>query len=244
MKRYKNNNFRYSSKRSLQKRRKNFLIILLLGGIFLYLLFAWFLPTLIGGLSIFNKFKPVQKPQTPVSENATLAPPVLNIPYEATNSSSIDIKGYSLPNTKVEIYIDDELKSTTETNNDGSFVAASVDLGLGTNNISGKTIDEKGNKSLASKNIQIQYINEKPKLEINQPEDNQVVKDKKLQVSGTVEGSGSVSIHINGSLSIVGSDGKFSQTIDLNEGDNNITIIATDSAGNSTQISRKVTFQP
>lgn len=234
------------SKRRQNKEKRRLIITFLIGAFLLYFLFSWFLPSLIGGLSLLNRFKPQPKQDTPVSESATLAPPVLNIPFEATASSEIKVRGYSLPNTEVEIYIDDDLKTTVKTSPDGSFTSDEVSLSLGTNNISGKTVDDKGNKSLSSKPIQINYDSEKPKLDVSSPSDNQEIKggDKKVTVSGTTDSNKEITITANGTRLIVNSDGNFSKSLDINEGENNITVVAKDVAGNTTQITRKVTYQP
>jgi bacillopeptidase F len=107
-------------------------------------------------------------------------------------------------------------------------------------------MDEQGNKSLSSKPIYIYYSNEKPILEINSPSDNQTIKggDKKVTVSGKTNSDKEIVININGIMTIVGSDGSFSQNININEGDNNITITASDKTGNVTSESRKVIYQP
>ncbi len=199
----------------------------------------------MGGLSVLNNFKPTEEKQTSISENASLAPPVLNIPYEATNTASIKVRGYSQPESKVEIYLDDELKSETEVSSDGSFTTDEISLNLGSNNLSGKTIDEKGNKSFSSKPIRITYESEKPLLEVKDPQDNLVVTgDKKVTVSGTTNANKGINVTAGGIRLIVSSEGQFSQVIDISEGDNNIVIIATDTAGNTTQVTRKVTHQP
>lgn len=235
----------FSARRQSRKSKNKFIITLILSVVLLYASVTWILPTLIGGLSFVNKFKPTPTKETPISENATLAPPVLNIPYEATNSASIRIKGYTLPGASVEIYLDDELKTTTKASGDGSFMTDLVELNIGTNNISGKTIDEKNNKSLLSKPIKIIYDNEKPKLELTSPQDNQTLSgDKKVTVLGSTDPDNDISITINGTRAIVNSEGNFSQTIDINDGENNIVVISLDPAGNTTQTSRKVIYSP
>lgn len=243
---------RYSSKskplsvRRLEKKGKRRLMFTIFLGMFLlYALFSWILPTLVGGLSVINRFKPESQIASSVADNATLAPPILNIPYEATNTATVSLKGYAAATSKVEIYIDDELKTTTDAKEDGSFSTDSIMLNLGTNNISGKAIDEKGNKSLSSKPIRITYENEKPTLELREPQDNAVVKgEKKITVSGSTDANKGISVTANGIRFIVGSEGQFSQVIEIADGDNNIVVVATDTAGNTTQTTRKVTLEP
>jgi hypothetical protein len=241
--------YSYSSKssytpRSLRnkekKTKKALYRNIVLGVLILYATFAWILPNLVGGLSFLHRSP--KSSNSPVSENTTLAPPVLNIPYEATNTATIRISGYASPNSKVQIYLDDDPKTTAQTNSDGNFRSDDIALVLGTNNIYGKTVDDKNSSSLPSKTIQLTYSNDKPTLDISSPSDNTQVKggDKKVNVSGTTEASDNVSV--NGITVIVSSDGHFSYDAPLNDGDNTLTITSTNSVGNSTQVQRKVTY--
>lgn len=235
----------FLAKRSEKKAKRRLLLTIFIGGFFLFFFLTWALPMLIGSLSILNKFKDQPKKEVSISENATLAPPVLNVPFEATSTAKIIIKGYATPNSKVEIYVDQELNNNAQTNTDGSFTIENINLSIGTNNIYGQTIDDKGNKSFPSKPISIIYDNEKPKLEINEPTDNQIIKgDKKVKVSGLTDSQESISVTINGNKVIVDSTGNFSQTLEISEGENNILIKAIDSAGNITQTSSVVVFEP
>lgn len=232
-----------SLKRLERKGRRNLIISIILLLIFIYFLISWGIPYVVGSLSVFNKFKTVNIEKSAV-EDITLAPPVLNIPFEATNTASIEISGYALANAEVEIYVDDNLQETVKTEPDGSFKAV-ADLTVGTNNIHGKTIDLQNNrKSLDSKDIKIIYNNEKPTLEVLEPEDNKQIKggDKKTKVSGSTETQNNVTI--NGTTAIVQNDGKFSLEIPINEGDNQITIQATNQFGSTAQIQRKVNYSP
>lgn len=233
-----------SLRRLERKSKRNLFLSIGLIVFFLYLIIAWGLPALIGGLSVFNKFKP-SSPKPSAIEDSAIAPPVLNIPYEATNSASIRISGYATPQAKVEIYLDDELKTVAETDENGNFTSDNVELALGNNNISSKTVlNSSGDikKSLASKSIRLIYSNEKPKLDLSSPSDNQQIKggDKKITVSGTTDPSNNLTI--NGSTIILNQDGGFSKDIQINDGDNTITVVATDSIGNSTKIERKVNY--
>lgn len=239
--------YRYRSRRSARKLarkdRRNFILTLFLVGILIYATFAWILPSLIGGIGFINsKIKPPQKVVT--LENNTLAPPVLTIPYEATNSAQIDISGYSTPYSKVKLYLDDEVKQTIDVSGDGSFIFKNVFLKIGTNNIYGKTLDDKGNDSLSSKSIKLFYNNEKPNLTLNEPEDNKKIQggDKKVKVYGRTDPG--VKVFINGNQVIVDRDGNFSAEQTLNDGDNIISVKAIDLASNTTEVERRVIYTP
>lgn len=238
--------YRYRSRRSVRKlarkSRRNFIITLALIAVLIYATIQWILPSLISGLGfITGIIKPSKKIIT--QENASLAPPVLNILYEATNTSQINIAGYASPKTKVSIYVDDELKDSTESLEDGSFELKDISLSLGTNNIFGKTSDARG-ESLPSKLIKIIYDNEKPFLEISEPEDGKTIQggDKKVKVAGKTEPQAQV--FVNETRVVVSFNGNFSTDYPLNEGDNIITIKALDQASNNIEKVRKVTFKP
>jgi len=253
MRRYSSYSTRSSASRSSQytprsirnrekKTKKTLIRNIVLGVLVIYVVFAWILPALVGGLSGVHKTQAVTANTKPIAESATLAPPVLNIPYEATNSATIKISGYAIPNAKVEIYFDDDIKASSSTDGNGNFSTDDLPLVLGVNNIYGKTIDDKGQASLPSKSIQLTYSNDKPKLDLSSPSDNAQVKggDKKITVSGTTDPGSNISVNSN--TVIVGSDGTFSTDATLNDGDNTISVTATNNVGNTTQISRKVNY--
>ncbi len=226
-----------------QNPQKRLIITVIIAGVILYVTVFWILPALINGIGFFTDIFKSSKHKTQVSENATLAPPVFNIPFEATNTGQLTFTGFATPNTKVELYLDNELRETLKTSFDGSFTFQNIDLALGTNNIFGKTLDDKNKESLPSKTIQLLYDGEKPKLELTEPEDGrQVQGTRQLNVSGVTDPD--AQIYINDSQVIVKSDGTFTNQFNLSDGDNNIIIKAKDKAGNTTELARKIHFQP
>lgn len=240
---------RYRSRRSVKRlarrSRRNFILTLVLVGILIYSTITWVLPSFIGTLGFLkNTIQQPQKTITKPSENSALAPPVLNIPYEATNTAAVDIKGFGTPNSKVKLYIDDNPEQTVDVSGDGSFNFEDVSLNLGTNNIYGKTLDDTEKESLPSKTIKLFYDNEKPPLTIFEPEDGRKIAggDKKVKVSGKTDPG--VKVFVNETQVIVKSDGSFGMDQPLNDGDNIISIKAVDSASNITDIQRAVIYQP
>lgn len=237
--------YKYRSiKRYQKKSKRRFLTTIIIILVLFYVTFTWILPFLIGGVGFVKNFtNPSRKVITP-SDQTTLAPPVLNIPYEATNTAQIDIAGYASPGAKVGLFLDDDKKQTVDVSGDGSFKFSDVSLSLGTNNIYGKSIDEKNQESLPSKTLVIIFDNEKPNLDISEPADNTIINggEKKVKISGKTEAG--VLVYVNGNQVIVDKDGNFATIQDLNEGDNNFDIKATDAATNSNEVSRKVIFHP
>lgn len=235
--------YQYRSARRLQnKSKRNFLINVIIIIALLYTTFFWILPSLINGLGFIKNFtNPSQKIVT--EDPITLAPPVFNIPYEATNTAQIEIPGYATPNSKVELFLDDGEKGTIEVGDDGSFIFRDINLNFGTNNIYGKTVDEKGIESLPSKTLIIIFDNEKPPLDVSEPEDGKKVQgERKIKFAGKTEIGAKV--YINGNQIIVDKDGNFSSDQSLNDGDNNYTVRASDSALNFSELSRMINFTP
>lgn len=231
-----------SIRRLQQKSRRNFIFAAIGIVIFFYLFLTWGLPSLIGSLSIINQKKVVKEKQA--SDEVTLAPPVLNIPFEATNSSALKVSGFTNPKSKVDIYLDDVKSASAIAEDDGRFTAGTLTLSVGENYISGKTIDEKGVESLSSKPIKVLYDNQKPKLDLSEPSPDKEIKggDKKVTVQGTTDPGNSVTV--NSSIVIVNPEGAFSIIQDLQEGDNEIVVSASDSYGNTSEVKRKVKYTP
>lgn len=226
-----------------RKNRRNFLATLIIIAILLYVALSWALPNLINILGTASKiFKQTSKTES-ISDRSSLAPPVLFIPYEATNSAKIDIKGYAQSGLKIKIFLDNELKGETDVLEDGSFIVKNIELNLGTQDLFGKTIDDKGQESLISKIVKITYDNEKPTLEITEPEDNKEIKDnRKVKISGKTEVG--TQVFVNSSQVIIDSEGKFQTELSLSDGENIFTIKAEDKATNYTEIIRRVLFKP
>jgi len=84
-----------------------------------------------------------------------------------------------------------------------------------------------------------------PKIEINSPDNNFTVDTDTVHVSGMAidNESGIDKVTINGSEVSVTSDGSFSKSVNLTEGTNTITIIATDKAENKSTKTIMVTYQ-
>lgn len=239
---YRSTAYRPRSLRHSESKAKKKLIYTIVGILIAtYVLFNWGLPFIIGHLSFLNKReKPIDAETLRIDE--AIAPPVLYIPFEATNSASLPISGYAAPLSKVEVYIDEEIKAQVSTDSEGKFLTSPIALNLGTNNISAVTINDSDKKSLPSKNIKLFFSNEKPGLEISEPGDGTEVKggDKKVKVAGKTDANNSITV--NGATVIVDSEGNFQTVIPLNDGDNTITIISSNSFGNSNQIQRNVKF--
>jgi hypothetical protein len=236
-------NYTPRSMRRIQKNvKKHFIIVVLLILAFAYVAFAYIIPFLVGGLTYFNRYKDVEEGVN-IVDDMTVAPPTLNIPFEATNTATIRITGYATRDSKVEIYVGNDLKETLATQADGSFSAEAIPLNDGNNAIYGKTVID-GKNSLPSKAIKIAYSDEKPKLTITEPVDNAEIKggDKKVKITGETDIDNSVMV--NGAYVIVNYDGKFNKEVSLNDGDNTITVQSTNIYGTTTTLTKLVKYSP
>lgn len=119
----------------------------------------------------------------------------------------------------------------------------STALADGSHTIAFNAKDNDGNAA-AQKTVTFVVDTVAPTLTITSPNDNIKVNQATCVVSGTTNDATSspVSVTINGTSVTVGADGSFSKSITLNEGTNTITIVATDSAGKSTTVTRTVTL--
>lgn len=241
--------YKYSSRlarNQAKKSKRKFTLSIIFIILILYATLMWVLPNFIGALGLISGIlKPNnQINQVSTADNSLFAPPVLTIPFESTNSSQIIIEGYAAPNSKVAIYVEDKQIIEAKTKPDGSFTTDKIDLSLGTNNIYGKTIDDKENGSLPSKTLKVFYDNEKPTLEIGEPEDNKTITggDKKVTVKGKTDPG--TNIFINYQKIILDSEGNFQQSVSINDRENILTVKARDSAGNETEVARKVIYKP
>lgn len=233
----------YRLNRKYVKRSKTrFFTTIIIIIVLLYLTITWFLPNFITGLGLISgEFKPKKDQVKSPTEQAIIAPPTLSIPFEATNSSEIEIKGYSSSGSKVKIFLDDNEQETVQAISDGSF-SSRLKLTFGTNNIYAQSIDE-NNESLPSKIVKVVFDRDRPSLQIFEPEDNKIITgEKKVKVSGKTEVD--INVLINDNRIILDNEGKFNTEILLNDGENIITIKAQDKATNTTEVIRKVTFQP
>lgn len=165
---------------------------------------------------------------------AYIAPPVINPLSEATKSATIDISGYAGDKQTVQLYLNGKMKDKTDVNKDNQFIFSNVTLEKGTNEIKFKAVTENKKESDYSPITKITYIDKPPSLDITSPQDGQgVSKDTSpWKVTGKTEANAQVTV--NGFWAISKGDGSFYYMLTLQDGDNDIKVVATDDAGNQT----------
>lgn len=114
-------------------------------------------------------------------------------------------------------------------------------LSDGSHTIKFDASDNDGNAA-TQKSVSFKVDTVPPTLNVTAPAEEFITNSSSCRVSGTTNDvtSSPVTVTVNGSSVTVNSDGTFSTTINLAEGENTITVVATDYAGKSTTVNRKV----
>lgn len=172
------------------------------------------------------------------TDELLLAPELYDAP-DATNSAEIRVSGRGTLDTTLRIYVNDAIVDTMK--QDQEDFEASIPLENGTNTIYLQTKDAKRKQSKDSEIYTVLVLKEKPSLSIASPKDGEVFDKDTTTLSGETDQN--VSIHINGAPVVVAADGTFKKELRLKEGDNQLTVRATDIAGNTEVIEMKIRYE-
>lgn len=207
------------------------IVVFLFWGLQIFVRLAEFLGIFWGANSVPNVSQDVIPPFTPILDG---------IPT-ATNSAKLSFKGVAEAGSSVEIFLNGELKKKLLVGPDGNFVVEDVNLNEGENRIEVRASDSAGNTSPLSSPSVVIFDKTPPPLEVVEPKDKTVFVGDKNEISVVGQTEPQVTITVNGFWAITDQDGKFSYSINLTEGENKITVVAQDIAGNKTE-KEKVVF--
>jgi len=169
--------------------------------------------------------------------------PILNLSSPAdsliTNHENVNVTGTVKDSAAVQLTVKTGSGNPfpLEIGLDGSF-SSTVNLTEGTNTITISTADAAGNTSAISRLVI--RDSQWPIIDITSPLDSIVTSNSTVTVSGTVTDSHLAVLTVAGSLVAVNPDGFYSTQVNLNEGRNNISVVALDRAGNITTLTRFV----
>ncbi|HCQ30857.1 TPA: hypothetical protein DIU27_00540 [Candidatus Collierbacteria bacterium] len=222
---------------SKEKNRSRFYI--LLSVIFVIVLLKWGIPFFIGvvagdGAPRQNIDKDIIPPQAPT----------LSALPEATNSASLLVEGYTEANASLDILINDKISLTDKAKDDGSFSSIAT-MDADSNRVQVRATDESGNVSISE--VEIVLLDRKPvEISVSSPKDGTEFFGKNNQV---VDIKGEVNkkdaqIIINSSFVVVEKEGVFVHRIQLQNGNNEIRVVASDKAGNSTEKVFSLVYTP
>lgn len=239
MARYRSSRLSRKEEKKLQKRIKYATISSI--AIILFLIFFGFrlivaFSVLVGDLQGGSEN---QQDQT----NTFLLPPTLDPMDEATKSAYLDISGYGKQGSKVLLFLNGEQVEETTIDEEGKFLIPSVQALGGDNTIYALIETEDGTRSDKSNQIDISVITRPPALAVDTPEDGAQYygEDDQAEVTGQTEEN--VSVTINGRFVRVDEDGSFRMTVSLDEGDNELIVVAEDKAGNQAKSTRTVKYE-
>ena len=200
------------------------------------------IPGLVKLSVLLGNFRSSFEPIT-TSDTTPPFPPRLEPVSEATNSANVTVKGFSEPESTVELFLNGETYKKVIVGSDGTF-SVNVLLIEGGNRILAQATDNAKNVSQPSETVFVTYEKKGPKLEISQPQEGEnFTGDKRtIEIQGFSDSGATVTI--NERYVILNQDGSFSHSYSLKDGENLLRIIAADEAGNETIIEKKVKYSP
>jgi len=169
--------------------------------------------------------------------------PIISAPLVATSSASMSITGFGEPESELILVLNGEKNEAVTISDDGSF-EVNISLDDGENTITAYSRDEAKNESSVTREYRVMLDTKAPKLEISKPE-NEASFEGRSNQDVVLEGvtDKDVKVYVNAHIVFPDDEGKFKYTLYLNEGDNEVEIVAKDKAGNSTKSELKLKFK-
>lgn len=170
-----------------------------------------------------------------------LSPPSFDVSYSATSSSSLSFTGRAEEDTIVELYINDKLIDTTES--DGDFMFRNIKLSGDKNEIKVRSKKGKEKSSFSDRAI-VNYREKEPILEVNTPKNGDSFSGGQsiLKVTGKSEPYAKVTI--NGAWAIMDDEGNFNYNYQMQSGENTLQFVSKDDAGQKTEQEVKFNYSP
>lgn len=231
--------------RRIEKQTRKTIFFSIFGILIVFFIFIKLgIPILVNFSLFISSSKQNQTNQEGKNTNTFVATPVINLPFNATNSATISITGTGQPKQTISLYLNDNLIAKTAVLKDRTFTFSDIKLDKGENNFKAKSLIENEGESEFSEMVSITYKDKKPNLTVDSLTDGQAFKkdDKTAEIKGKTDSG--VKIIVNGFWAIVDENGNYSYQLPLQNGDNQIKIVASDDAGNTTEKELKVTYSP
>jgi hypothetical protein len=230
-------------RQNIEEKSRKHLFLLLIGVIlFVVGLFTFGLPMLIQLSLLFQK-SDTNEQISREEQASVLLPPILDIQTEATNKDKITISGTAAKDHRVMIYVNNTLVAEEELTQSDSFTINNVRMKKGENAIYAKVRNKAKKESEPSEVSIVRYLPDPPTLTVDYPTDGLSIGGdyNPMRVRGTTDPK--VTVTVNGFRAIVDAAGKFTYNLQLQGGENKITFVATDDAGNKTEKEVKVILQ-
>jgi bacillopeptidase F len=226
--------------RRLEKKSKQSFLLTTIGIIVVFFLLFKFGIPMLANFSLFISQIGKKEDVGKTESTSYVAPPILNPLPNATNSASIVISGRAFKDQSISLFINDQLISKQSTDNKGEF-SFRESLDKGSNSIKTKA-KQQNNESDFSDTFNVTYEDKSPQLSIDSPTDGQSFSktDNKALVSGKTDSG--VDVTINGFWAIMDENNQYSYSLTLKNGENQISVTATDQAGNKTEKTIRVNY--
>lgn len=225
-------------KSNIRRKAVHNLIMVILGFIILIVVLVFFGSNLLTDFSLFIEKYDGNDTTSAASNqqsNTFVAPPTLNPVPNATNKPQVNVTGFGLKNQTIILFVNGETVDRTTVDNSNNFQFSSVTLQAGQNTIQTKAENQNSQESNYSNTDTISYLKNPPSLSISQPQDGQNISKSSspsINVSGQTDIGAKVTV--NGAWAIVDDQGRYNYLYTLQNGDNDIKVVATDAAGNQT----------
>jgi hypothetical protein len=226
------------SKNFEKKSRKTLFLSIVGILIVLFLLFRFGIDILVNFSTFISGSKANQT--TTTNQINFIPPPILNPLAPATNSAQIIITGKAVKDQTIDLYVNDSNVDQVQVNKDGNFTF-NESLKNGDNQIKTKAVAS-GKESDFSDTFDVVYKNSPPTLDIASPSDGQSFKKDQNTVSVTGKTDSGVTVTVNGFWAVVDDNNNYSYTLSLQNGDNQIKVVAIDQAGNKAEKDIKVNY--
>ena len=234
--------YSYSAKRSLRQEEVAayrrialatvIIVVLLVGGYFLGIPLLAHMGA--GSSPVVNK-----NPLGAADNIPPTAPRLDGLP-DVSRVRVIEVTGTSESGATVSVTVNGREQISALADKTGQF-KGELSLTGGENTIAATAKDSVGNTSRESKPVTIVYDAMPPKLLITAPsQQHSSTNDSSATITGKTNSAATITI--NDRQVIVQPDGGFSSTVTLSAGENTITIISSDAAGNQRKATRNITY--
>lgn len=173
-------------------------------------------------------------------------PPVFSDIPEATNSAEISVSGFAQPGVEIALHVNGSEYKKILSDDSGIFDFDKVPVTEGDNTVYAYSITPRGQESEQSRSYTITVDKKPPELTLSAPEDGHVYRGTTERIAtfqGTVSEEGS-HVTIGDRVAIVQTDGSFSLQYQMIEGDQEVSVKATDEAGNEQEQKIKIRWEP
>lgn len=173
-------------------------------------------------------------------------PPIISDIPEATHSATVAINGFAQPGIDVVLYLNGAEIGRKLTSDSGTFAFNNVPIASGDNTVHAYSTTPRGLMSEKSKEYIIVLDDTPPKITIESPSNGDVQigsRERIVTFNGGVDEEG-VKVYVGERMAILTSEGKFSLPYQLIEGDQDVVVKAVDRAGNTSETTLKLRWEP